>query len=124
MSYLPIVQTAPSLNVQQDAAFQKVFIVQDATQTNIDVTSANAFHFTVDNPNGNGSAPNVFDSSSACTGGNGTITLALTAADTIALQIANWRYTLEVQPASGDDYQVVAQGNFNLIAASRWSGGP
>src|SRR5277367_4538256 len=123
MALLPIVRVAPSINLQQDTGYQTTFTVQDSTSTNIDLTSVYATHFVVDNPNGNGSAPNVFDSASVLTGGDGTLALVLTASDTIALQVANWRYTALVQNTSSDDFQIVAQGNFNLSPASRWSGG-
>lgn len=124
MALLNIVKTAPSLNVQQDAGFQATFNVVDPTNTAVDLTSVFATHFVVDNPNGNGSAPNIFDSATVLTGASGTLGLLLTSADTIALPCATWRYTALVQNTSADDFQVVAQGNFNLTPASRWSGGP
>lgn len=124
MPYGNIVPTSPTLNIQQDSQQVFSFSVRDASSNLIDVSTAHAFHFVVDNIVSNGSAPNVFDSATKMTGGNGFAAVTLAAADTAPIQPNTWRYTALVQQNSGDDFELIAQGSFVVKNAARWSGGP
>jgi hypothetical protein len=116
MAYSAVVPTAPSMQVMQNEKLIQLFATNNNIGTAVDLSAANATNFEIDSINGNGRAASYLKSSSAAVGvSGGGMNVTLTAAQTILLVPGTYRYTIEVQPASGDDFQMVAQGTLTVL---------